>query len=132
MRNAIFDEIVCIDEHGVSHFNKLLHRRADPFFYAFDLLRLNGNDCRYLPLIDRKKQLAGLVESSHIPQLMYAQHIERYGKKLFEEVCRRDLEGLVAKRKLGTYKGSGRNWLKIKNRNYSQAEGRHELLTRSK
>jgi hypothetical protein len=26
----------------------------------------------------------------------------------------------------------GQNWLKIKNRSYSQAEGRHELLTRTK
>ena len=26
----------------------------------------------------------------------------------------------------------GSGWLKIKNRNYSQAEGRHELLTKAK
>jgi hypothetical protein len=34
--------------------------------------------------------------------------------------------------KLGIYKDDGRTWLKIKNRSYSQAEGRHELLTRRK
>jgi bifunctional non-homologous end joining protein LigD len=37
--NAVFDgEVVCLDEHGRSQFNKLLFRRGDPFFYVFDLL----------------------------------------------------------------------------------------------
>jgi ATP-dependent DNA ligase len=45
-------------------------------------------------------------------------------------LLKRDLEGVVAKRKLGVYKDDGNAWLKIKNRSYSQAEGRHELLTR--
>jgi len=52
------------------------------------------------------------------------------GKKFFKEVCCRDLEGIVAKPKLGIYKDDGNAWLKVKNRSYSQAEGRHELLTR--
>jgi len=60
---------------------------------------------------------------------MYAQHVEGCGKKLFAEICGRDLEGIVAKRKLGVYKDDSTGWLKIKNKNYSQAEGRHELLT---
>ena len=38
----------------------------------------------------------------------------------------------MAKRKLGIYKDDGNAWLKIKNRSYSQAEGRHELLTRGR
>jgi ATP-dependent DNA ligase len=51
---------------------------------------------------------------------------------MFTEICARDLEGIVAKRKLGIYKDDGTGWMKIKNRSYSQAEGRHELLKRSK
>jgi len=47
-------------------------------------------------------------------------------------ICARDLEGIVAKRKLGTYKDDATGWLKVKNRTYSQAEGRHELLTRGR
>ena len=39
-------------------------------------------------------------------------------------------ESVVAKRKMGTYREDRPDWLKIKNRTYSQAEGRHELLTR--
>jgi len=44
----------------------------------------------------------------------------------------RDLEGIVAKRKLGIYKDDAPAWLKLKNPTYSQAEGRHELLTRGR
>jgi hypothetical protein len=36
----------------------------------------------------------------------------------------------VAKRKLGIYKDDATGWLKVKSRTYSQAEGRHEVLTR--
>jgi len=61
---------------------------------------------------------------------MYAQHIDGAGKQFFQEICRCDLEGVVAKRMMGIYKDNGVSWLKIKNRKYSQAEGRHELLTR--
>jgi hypothetical protein len=39
-----------------------------------------------------------------------------------------DLEGIVAERKLSIYKDGGNDWLKIKNRNYSQAKGRRELF----
>jgi ATP-dependent DNA ligase len=44
----------------------------------------------------------------------------------------RDLEGIVAKRKHSTFRDDGTGWLKIKNRNESQAEGRHELLTKGR
>ena len=60
---------------------------------------------------------------------MFAQHVNGCGKELFAEICARDLEGIVAKRKLGVYKDDGNGWLKIRNKSYSQAEGRHELLT---
>jgi ATP-dependent DNA ligase len=64
--------------------------------------------------------------------ILYAQHVEGEGKKMFEEICARDLEGIVAKRRLGIYKDDGNAWLKVKNRSYSQAEGRHELLSLKK
>ncbi len=42
----------------------------------------------------------------------------------------KDLEGFVAKRKLGIYKSNGLGWLNIKNPKYSRAEGRFELLSK--
>ena len=133
VRNAILDgEIVCIDANGVSRFNQLLSRKAEPVLYAFDLLWLNGEDLRPLPLVVRKDRLRQLLRRSANGRILYAQHIDGAGKQFFQEVCARDLEGIVAKRKHGTYRDDGTGWLKIKNRNYSLAEGRHELLTRGK
>jgi len=82
--------------------------------------------------VDREARLEKLLKSSKSERILYAQHIGRSGKELFVEVCSYDLEGIVAKRKLGTYKDSARNWLKIKNPNYSQGKGRHDMLTHSK
>jgi ATP-dependent DNA ligase len=41
--------------------------------------------------------------------------------------CGLDLEGIVAKHKDGLYSSSTK-WIKIKNRNYTQVEGRKELF----
>jgi bifunctional non-homologous end joining protein LigD len=131
-KSAILDgEIVVLDHSGVSRFNALLSRKGEDaaMFYAFDLMWLNGTDLRERPLVERKEQLHELVRKNRCERLLYAQHIEGAGKKFFEEICAGDLEGIVAKRKMGIYKDDGNTWLKVKNRNYSQAEGRHELLT---
>jgi hypothetical protein len=40
-------------------------------------------------------------------------------------VCERNLEGVVAKRRMGPYAEHG--WLKIKNPKYTQAEGQHDM-----
>ena len=78
--------------------------------------------------MDREARLEKLLKSSKSERILYAQHIGRSGKELFVEVCSDDLEGIVAKRKLGTYKDSARNWLKIKSPNYTQSKDRHALL----
>jgi hypothetical protein len=49
-----------------------------------------------------------------------------WGIEMFHAVCEMDAEGIVAKRKNGAY-GRAR-WFKIKNPNYTQAEGRRELF----
>ena len=133
VENAILDgEIICVDAKGVSQFNQLLSRKGEPVFYAFDLLWLDGEDLRQMPLVERKNRLARLVRAAKCPRLLYAQRIEQHGKGFFAEICARDLEGIVAKRKLGIYKDDAPAWLKLKNPTYSQAEGRHELLTRGR
>jgi len=131
-QNAILDgEIIVLDNTGVSQFNALLSRKGEEIavFYAFDLLWLDGTDLRGLPLVERKERLRELVRKGRCQRLLYAQHIDGAGKQFFEHICQRDLEGIVAKRKMGVYKDDGNTWLKVKNRSYSQAEGRHDLLT---
>ena len=133
VKNAIIDgEIICLDDNGVSQFNWLLSgRRANQaILYVFDLLWIDGVDLRRKPLMERKARLCELIRKSRCPRLLYAQHVDAAGKELFHEICRCDLEGIVVKRKMGVYREDRPDWLKIKNRTYSQAEGRHEMLTR--
>ena len=62
VENAIFDgEIACVDDSGRSVFNDLLFRRRECVFFAFDLLFLNGEDLRTLPLTERKARLKRLL-----------------------------------------------------------------------
>jgi ATP-dependent DNA ligase len=71
--------------------------------------------------------LERLIRSAKCPRLLYAQHIKAWGIEMFHAVCAKDIEGVVAKRKDGVYAADER-WLKIKNPNYSQVEGRRELF----
>jgi bifunctional non-homologous end joining protein LigD len=147
VKDAVIDgEIVCLDPLGRSLFYDLMFRRGAPYFYAFDLLWLNGEDLRGLPLIDRKKRLAGILkrkdrfakrlpnserQSDHsLRRILYLDHLETNGSGLFAKACELDLEGIVAKWAPGKYEASNRrsSWVKIKNRNYSQLEGREELF----
>jgi len=128
VKNAIIDgEIVCLDSEGQSIFNELLHRKGHPVFYAFDLLYLNGRDLRQHPLIERKEKLHQLIDKSGLPDVICGKYIEGRGVDLFNAVCEQNLEGVVAKRKTGTY-ATVSGWLKIKNPNYTQSERRHELF----
>ena len=57
-------------------------------------------------------------------------HLEERGCALFDKACAMDLEGIVAKLKQSPYvvKERSRDWVKIKNPGYSQADGREELF----
>ncbi len=97
-------------------------------FSILDLLYLNGRDLCQLPLIERKEKLRALIEKSALRGVICCgKYVEERGVDLFNEVCQRNLEGVVAKRKTGTYSTIS-GWLKIKNPNYTQSERRHELF----
>jgi ATP-dependent DNA ligase len=129
-RDAILDgEIVALDAAGRAQFNRLLYRRAEPHFYAFDCMWLDGRDLRSLPLAERKTILRTLVPPQPA-RLLYVGHIDQCGVALFQEVCRQDLEGIVAKRRDGIYDPGAPTWVKIKNRGYSLAVDRRERFER--
>jgi ATP-dependent DNA ligase len=60
--------------------------------------------------------------------VLYAGHIEGDGVDLFEAACGQDMEGIVAKLASGRYDPDATTWVKIKNRAYSQAEGRADFF----
>jgi bifunctional non-homologous end joining protein LigD len=132
-RSGILDgEIVALDQHGKTQFRDLLFRRGEPRFYVFDLLWCDGEDLRYLPLIERKLRLRSIVPH-HGERLLYCDHVEQDGEGLFRLAVEHDLEGIVAKRKPGLYMPEqSTSWLKIRNRNYSQWVGREELFERER
>jgi bifunctional non-homologous end joining protein LigD len=97
VQNAILDgEIICIDGHGISQFNQLFPRQGTPVFYAFDLLWLNHEDLRNVPLIERKERLRELIDRNKPERIIYAKHVEREGKLLFETFIWAELIGLTA------------------------------------
>jgi hypothetical protein len=103
VENAVIDgEIACVDDSGRSLFNDLLFRRRQCLFFAFDLLYLNSEDLRDLPLVERKARLRRLLRRKR-SRILYVDHIETHGKRLIEKVCNFDLAGIVAKRKTSLY-----------------------------
>jgi ATP-dependent DNA ligase len=60
---------------------------------------------------------------------MYVDHIRRDRVALFEEICRHDLEGVIAKWAHAPYDDAAR-WYKIKASEYSQMVERWEMLQR--
>jgi bifunctional non-homologous end joining protein LigD len=127
-QSAVFDgEIVCLNDDGKPEFRDLLHRRREPRFVAFDLLWLNGQDLTYAPLNERKHKLRSILPANS-QRIVYCDHLESDGESLFRLACENDLEGIVAKRKFEPYLPNQASWLKIRNPNYSQWEGREELF----
>src|SRR5262249_24253338 len=80
-------------------------------------------------LSDRKHRLRAVVPHE-AERLLYCDHIEEHGEHLFRLACKRDLEGIVAKRKFDPYPLDNAKWYKIRNRNHSQWwEERNERST---
>src|ERR1700759_3480677 len=80
-----------------------------------DLLELDREDLRALPLSDRKKRLARLLSGRRFGMVL-SDHIDDGGAAMFRQACKMGLEGIVSKRLTAPYRsGPSRDWLKIKN-----------------
>ncbi len=62
--------------------------------YAFDLLYLNGNDLRAVPLEDRKERLRELI---HKTDILFSDSFETDGATMFARACVMGIEGVVSK-----------------------------------
>jgi DNA ligase D-like protein (predicted ligase) len=114
-RFAIDGEIVAFDGAQTS-FAKLTRRAREyvpVFFYVFDLLWLDGDDIRGLPLRDRKRLLRDAIDW-HDP-LRFTQHRNEDGEAFYAEACAKGWEGLIAKRVDSPYGAKrSKDWLKFK------------------
>lgn len=87
-------------------------RSADMLFYSFDIMHQDGFDLRSAPLIERKRVLGTLLKGIGAP-IMFSDHMEANGQKMFGYACAMGLEGVVSKRVDALYR-SGRSESRIK------------------
>ena len=118
---VIDGEAVLLGVDGVSDFNGLHSRKHDDEvqLYAFDILALDGEDLRKLPLHLRKTNLARLL--ARRPEGIFVSDFEQgeIGPDLFRAARNFGLEGLVSKRRDRPYRaGRSPDWIKVKNRSH--------------
>ncbi len=106
---------MCTDEYGRAHFDRL-HSRCfedEAVACAFDLLRLDGDDLRTRPLLDRKAELKKLLSKSR-GGIQF--NVQMPGEEAFQAACELGLEGIVSKRLSAPYKsGPCKSWIKVRN-----------------
>ena len=84
--------------------------------YAFDLLELDGDDLRDLPLIERKQRLKKLIGIKVRRAILFTEHLIGDGAIMFRHVSSMGLESIVSKRTDAPYRsGPSKTWLKTKN-----------------
>jgi bifunctional non-homologous end joining protein LigD len=110
-------EAIVTNERGLAVFDLIRHKRHgdDAVLIAFDLIELDGEDLRRMPIEQRKRKMAKLVRGPY-PGIVLNEVFEGDGDVLFAHACKLGCEGIVSKR-LGSLYRSGRSqhWLKIKN-----------------
>jgi len=122
-RECVIDgEVVALDDKGRSSFqllqaHEMEGRKSPIYFYAFDLLQLDGKSLIGLPLEARKNVLERLCAGAGDP-IRYSGAIggDSDAKRLLEEVKRRGLEGLIGKQRNSVYEPGRRSgaWIKLK------------------
>ncbi len=127
-RSVVLDgEVVVLDDEARPRFQRLQKRgqaqahldielgcvRHPVVVYCFDCLAVEGYDLRGLPL-SRRKEILKRILPPH-GTLRYADHVEEKGKELFEQIRAQGLEGVMAKKVDGAYRGGRHDtWLKFK------------------
>jgi bifunctional non-homologous end joining protein LigD len=115
-KSAIIDgEIVVPAADGTTDFsvlqNELKGQSTKIVMVAFDLLYLNGQDIRKLPLLERKALLQKLIAKTAI---QYSESFEIDGREIFKHACKTGLEGVVSKVRDSRYPTDRTNdWVKI-------------------
>jgi bifunctional non-homologous end joining protein LigD len=122
-KNFVIDgEAVILGVDGYSDFNALHSGKHNDEvqLLAFDVLAMDGDDLRNLPLSIRKANLARLL--ARRPDGIFMSEFEQgeIGPDLFRKACEFGLEGLVSKHRDRPYRGGRqKHWIKVKNRGHA-------------
>lgn len=115
-------EVVALDRHGAPDFAALQAALSEGdsknlIYYAFDLLFVEGEDLRGLPLMERKARLQDVLARLKVkhPGLRYVDHFETGGDAVLQSACRMHFEGIISKELSAPYRsGRGSSWTKAK------------------
>src|SRR2546428_2503660 len=110
------ESVVCVrDPQGVPRFELIQQGRTEEaVLFAFDLLRLDGEDLRARPLEERLDLLRSALSNAP-PQVQLAEEVRGDVASALAKVRERGLEGLILKARGSVYeKGRSREWLKLK------------------
>jgi DNA primase len=120
-RNAILDgEVVVLDERGAADRNELQRdidagRTDRLLYYVFDLLYVDGIDLRSVPLIERKRLLARVLNVLPMRRIRLAGHVEGDGPAVFERACEMQIPGIVSKKRGSAYRaGMQDTWVNVR------------------
>jgi bifunctional non-homologous end joining protein LigD len=118
---VIDGEAVILGVHGISDFNALHSGKHNDEvqLYAFDVVTMDGDDSRPLPLSMREVSLAKLLHRRTDVIFLGSFEQGEIGPELFRYACLMGLEGLVSKRSGRPYRaGRSPDWIKVKNRKH--------------
>jgi bifunctional non-homologous end joining protein LigD len=91
-------------------------RTSPVYFYAFDIVELDGKSLLSLPLEARKNVLEKLCGDAGDPRIRYSGAVGSDADQLLKEVRRRGLEGIIGKLRSSAYEPGRRSgeWVKLK------------------
>ena len=123
--NFIADSEIVAFDGNVTSFRKLQKRmhlkdseeiansKVKVYIYVFDLMYHSGYQLDELPLSERKSLLKKLLD--YKDPVRFSIHRNENGEEYFREACRKNWEGLIAKKADSPYAHSrSSNWLKFK------------------
>jgi len=126
--DVVLDGEIVVMREGKADFQTLLERAnttnprdiqhmSNQFpatYVVFDILEKDGKPLLDLPLMERKKMLTEhMKEGEHV---VFSLFVEEAGEAYYEAALKKDIEGIIAKKKDSLYQQGVRsqNWLKIK------------------
>ncbi|WP_413580582.1 DNA ligase D [Bdellovibrio sp. HCB288] len=117
---AVIDgEMVVLDKDGRSDFQLLQNaikseNSRNMYYYAFDLLAIDGKDLRSLELGQRRDEMQKYIKKS-VSRIRFSSEFDGSGKSLLALAKRHGLEGIISKKRTSPYLSERNpNWVKTK------------------
>jgi bifunctional non-homologous end joining protein LigD len=132
---GVFDgELVAFGDDGLPSFERLSRRilhgdiSIPVAIVLFDVLEVEGLSTMRQPYRERRE----ILELLHFGDGCHVSPRFDDGEALWESVCERRLEGVVAKRERDPYRPGERGWVKRKNPGWSRYQAERQAVTRQR